>query len=172
LRPHAFRPQLKRDPLGGPRPPLVLNDQEIHGLAEAHLRTRYGPHLPDVEPVRRLALVRQFELADPPGVYYTVRVLPKVEQPTSGHPFDDLLLGDGGFFVDRSTGAIRCFGSGEVFWTQFALAVRRDPVDLGGPGDGQSVVHFLLTHAPDAWRSLVPTSVHGARAKKWWQFWK
>ena len=150
----------------------MLNDQEIHGLAEAHLRSTYGPHLPGVEPVRRFALVRQFELTDPPGVYYTVRVLPKVHQPVSGDPFDGLLLGDGGFFVDRKTGSIRCFGSGEVFWTQFALAARRGPVDLARPNEGPSVVQYLLTHPPDAWRSLLPASVHGVGAKKWWQFWK
>ena len=106
----------------------MLSDQEVDALARAHLETR---------PYRdKVALVKVFDLDDPPGVYYGERLI---------DPSDGILLGGGGFFVHRKDGSIRSFGSGELVWA----SERQKPGSLLAPEVTPSVIQFLLTHATE-----------------------
>ena len=125
----------------------MLSDQEINDLARAHVRghdvSRAGG--------RVLEAVKLCVLEDPPGIYYTIRFV---------EPADGLLLGGGGFFVDRSEGVIREFGSGEVFEACRVL----DPERAYALEITPAVARFLLKHVAEPSFARHP--------REWWQFWK
>jgi len=139
----------------------MLSDQEIRTLAEAHLQQAYRTRATGLEGSQGFELIRMFDLDDPCGVYFAVE------------SSDTILLGDGGFLVDRSEGSILHFGSGDLVRASRAL----NPGPMSNPGSmfpqvTPSVIQFLLKHPEEASPSSVGASAYQGVSRKWWQFWK
>ena len=130
----------------------MLNSQQLHQLAEAHIRAheqRISTHGVSV----RLQVMKLCDLEHPPGAYYGVHVA----EPASG-----LLLGGGGFFVSSHDGRIREFGSGEMVAACRSLYPEREPMQSAEITP--TVVRFLLEHSSEPFMAPSP--------KRWWQLWK
>ncbi len=151
----------------------VLTDEDIDRLARAYVRKRYGPVLPGIEPLWERQFIRHFDLEDPPGAYFTVRMVPKDPQKAVSSVFPtDALVGDGGFFIDRRTGSVRHFGSGELLYASDIVSGNRAALGGGGAQDDRQAVKYLLTHSTDALRSEFNALLGRRPAKRWWEFWK
>jgi len=156
----------------------VLNDEQINHLAQQYLHRHYGPRLPGVDPLWEFDLVREFNLEDPCGVYYTVKVIRSgaaVEGDDHAHfPPRNRLVGDGGFFIDGLAGTVRSFRAGDFFYASDIVTG-----DVGaiagiehGTADPRQVIKYLLTHTTDALRSDFNALLDRRPAKRWWEFWK
>jgi hypothetical protein len=148
--------------------PNVLTDDEIDSLAQGYVRKRYGPVLPGIEPLWVRRFTREFDLQEPPGAYFTVRLV-SIDLKKSGS--DGAKFGDGGFFVDRRTGAVRHFAAGELLHASDAVNNRGAIVGAAAP-DLRKAVKYILTHST---ATLQPNSdvLLGQRATmRWWEFWK
>jgi len=121
----------------------VLTDQELWGIADSHVR---GEAV-----ASRLQAVKLCDVDSPPGAYFTTQLV---------GPVDGILLGSGGFFVDRNDGAITEFGSGELYKACAAQHGGRFPSELQVT---PAVVRFLIAKRSHA---VV------AAPKHWWQFWR
>lgn len=82
----------------------MLSDQEIEAIARAHVKAEQNAMSRPNNPLR-LEPEKNCDVEDPPGIYYSTRVL---------DPPGDTLFGSGGFFVSRATGVVTVFGSGEL----------------------------------------------------------
>ena len=159
-----------RDSLGGPTRGLnriMLTDDEIDRLAQAYVLRHYGPILPGVRPLWDRQIIKHFELAEPPGAYFTVRLLP-----TDATTTEPILLGDAGFFIDRRDGTVRHFDSGEFL--QASSIVTGIDVRLGAGvfTNDPNAVRYILTHTLETLRSDLDAAPHRPVAKRWWQRWK
>ena len=126
----------------------MLTDEEIEQLAQSHLRATERAMMSSTASIR-LELVKLCELDAPSGVYYGTQLK---------EPVDGVLLGTGGFFVDRDRGRVQEFGSGEL-----SEACRAEnPRGWGDLAVTPAVVRFLLTHHADEVLSR----------RSWWQFWR
>lgn len=145
----------------------MLSDDELDAIAEAHATegSRRSPGL--VETGHRVVVVREFELDEPAGVYYTERLEPPDEE--------FILLGGAGFFVYRNSGIIHVFGSSEFY------DVAR-PLTPNEQFDTPSVVRSLLKTADPTLDPSLPLMPRGSKSasreplsrasRKWWQLWK
>jgi len=131
----------------------VLSDGEIQSISELHFNEHYRPQALSAAARPMLQLIRVCVLDNPPGVYYGVRM---------AEPEEGLLLGDGGFFVDRRDGGIHKFGSGDVAEACRALEPRHNGIPTMQVTP--AVVQFLLEHIDR--RRLA------SHSKRWWQIWR
>jgi hypothetical protein len=76
----------------------VLSDSEIEEIAQNHVRATYPENCEILSRQRR---------AKPDGIYFGANVGTK--------DISQMLVGDGGFFVNRESGEIWQFGSGQIF---------------------------------------------------------
>lgn len=131
-------------------PPHLWNlDYHLQDTADEYVRRE----LPD------FVAVWQFELDDPPGVYFTPR-----HHDWMGKPYDAMayvsepgVLGTAGFFVHRTSGEVRIFSSGEWVAAESSLGlVPGTPLE-----DSARIVRQILTGT----RSVPPPR------RPWWRFW-
>src|SRR5437879_10633759 len=147
----------------------MLTDHDIDDLARTYVRKRYGPVLPGIEPLWERQIIKHFDLEDPPGAYFTVAMPPKDPGKSGSSAFPgDVLVGDGGFFIDRCTGTARHFGSGELVHASSIVSGR--PIHLGASAafDNRRAVKYLLTHSPEMVRSDLDRVRERPPGKKWW----
>ena len=151
----------------------MLTDDDIDDLARTYVRKRYGPVLPGIEPLWERQIVKHFDLEDPPGAYFTVAMPPRAPGKSGSSAFPgDVLVGDGGFFIDRRTGTVRHFGSGE--FVHASSIVSGSPIHLGASAapDHRQAVKYLLTHSTEMLRADLDALREPRSAKRWWEFWK
>lgn len=76
---------------------FMLTDDEINALAQEHVRTTYPPDCEIIHAEKR---------SNPDGIYFSANV--RTGDPLRGY------VGFGGFFVNRASGEIWTFGSGQI----------------------------------------------------------
>ena len=127
----------------------MLSTGDLDRIAQAHVEAAEAAMIRRDASVR-LGLVKLCDMDDPPGAYYSSKLLV---------PTDGLLLGGGGFFVSSQDGNVQEFGSGELSEACRAENARGWATLEITP----AVVRFLLAR-----RAEELASSH----RRWWEFWK
>ena len=82
----------------------MLSGRELDQVAQTHVEAMEAAMTRSGAPIR-LQPKKLCDMGDPPGAYYSTKVL---------NPTDGLLVGGGGFFVSSHDGQVQEFGSGEL----------------------------------------------------------